>query len=68
MPGNGGSGGSGPPDKFPVFIDLSNEPTYGAKAVALGTAYQEFYKTYGVWPTVAVSVGEVVYLGAYGKP
>jgi hypothetical protein len=57
--------GSGPPDKFPQFIDLSQYPTPAERATALGNAYAEFYATYHWWPTVAVAVGEVVYLGAY---
>ena len=57
--------GSGPPDKFPAWIDLSSYSTASAKADALGTVYQTFYNTYGVWPTVAITVGSVVFVGAY---
>jgi hypothetical protein len=34
-------------------------------ADALGEAYQIFWSVFGYWPTVAVTVGTVVYLGAY---
>jgi hypothetical protein len=60
-----GHNGSGPPDKFPQWIDLSPFATPADRAIQLGIAYQLFYQTYDVWPTVAVTVGEVVYLGAY---
>ena len=56
----------GPPNKFPVFIDLSPFSTPVQRATELGIAYQQFYDTYGVWPNAAITVGEVVYLGAYG--
>jgi hypothetical protein len=62
-----GTQGGGPPDKFPQWVDLSTYPMPSDKAVALGIAYAKFYQTFGVWPTVAITVGEVVYLGAYGR-
>lgn len=59
-------GNGGPPNKFPQFVDLTAITSPAERAVALGTAYQEFWVTYHYWPTVAVTVGDVVYLGAYG--
>jgi hypothetical protein len=61
-----GNGGSGPPDKFPQWVDLSNATPGRETATLLGNAYALFWNTYGVWPTAAVAVGDVVYLGAYG--
>lgn len=59
--------GGGPPDKFPQWVDLSAFSTPADRAIQLGIAYKLFYDTYHVWPTVAITVGEVVYLGAYGN-
>ena len=56
----------GPPNKFPQWVDLSVFTTPADRANALGEAYAHFYAQYHYWPTVAVAVGEIVYLGAYG--
>jgi hypothetical protein len=56
---------SGPPDKFPEWVDLSTYSTNAAKADALGALWQNFFTTYGVWPTVWVVVGSVVFVGGY---
>jgi hypothetical protein len=58
--------GNTPPNKFPQWVDLTPFATEAEKAAALGAAYQTFYETYHMWPTVAVQVSEVVYLGGYG--
>jgi len=55
---------SGPPDKF-GFVDLTSVTTPTDRATALSNAYSTFYATYGVWPNAIVSVGSVVYFGAY---
>jgi hypothetical protein len=61
-------GGSGPPDKFPQWVDLTAiaASDLAARAAALGAGYDLFFKTYGTWPTVAIECHSVVYLGAYG--
>jgi len=56
---------SGPPDKFPEWVDLSTYSTNALKADALGALWQNFFNTYGVWPTAWVTVGTVVYVGGY---
>jgi hypothetical protein len=56
---------SGPPDKFPAWVDLSTYSTNADKATALGTVWQTFFDTYGVWPNAVVTVGTVVFVGAY---
>jgi|HubBroStandDraft_3_1064219.scaffolds.fasta_scaffold39615_2 hypothetical protein len=56
---------SGPPDKFPLYLDLSAYEPGAATATALGDLYTNFWNTYGVWPTVAVVSGTYIYLGAY---
>lgn len=55
----------GPPNKFPAWVDLSQYPTAATRADALGTLYQTFYNTYGVWPTDAITCGTVIFIGAY---
>lgn len=42
MPGGGGNGGNGPPDKFPIFVQL-NDPDPSVNQEALQNAYQKFY-------------------------
>ena len=55
---------SGPPDKFPLFLDTTGlTPTQ--IATALGAQYTNFFNTYGVWPNRDITVGTVVYFGAY---
>jgi len=59
----------GPPNKFPLYVDLSQHSSPADMANALGAAYELFFQTYHYWPTVAVPIGEIVFLGAYGdKP
>jgi len=65
MPGGGGNGGNGPPDKFPIYVQL-NDPNPYVNQGRLQGAYETFYETYGVWPNRDVSgVDGWVYLGAY---
>ena len=56
----------GPPNKICQFIDLSGYATPTEKQDALSAAYQQFRTNYGDWPNVAIPIGEVVFLGAYG--
>ena len=58
--------GSGPPDKFPMWIDVVGK-TPSETADTLGKAWEKFNNHYGVWPNAWVTVGTVVYIGAYGK-
>jgi hypothetical protein len=59
---------SGPPNKFPKWVDLSKFSDGQQKADAMGNAYQEFFDFYGVWPHDSQVIGNVLYLGAYGWP
>lgn len=54
----------GPPDKF-VFLNLTGVNSGTDTVNALGTAYQNFFNQFGVWPNQIVAIGNYVYLGAY---
>ena len=55
---------SGPPDKFPVVIDLSGQ-TDTQKQTTLNNAWTTFQSTYGMWPNTWVVVGQTIFIGAY---
>jgi hypothetical protein len=53
-----------PPNKFSNYIALTaGNPT--ANLAALNAAWAAYYTTYGVYPSVWVSDGVVVYYGGY---
>jgi len=57
----------GPPNKFPQQVDLTNVPP-GQRAAVLGAAWQDYYDVYHQWPNTWVTVGDIIYLGGYGRP
>jgi hypothetical protein len=55
----------GPPNKILVGCSLSGTPAENATAAS--DAYQTFYDTYGVWPTIAFpDPNGSLLIGAYG--
>ena len=56
---------SGPPDKFVGYIDTSLDSSPTAVISALNTAWSNYYTTYGVYPSVWLTVGSVIYYGGY---
>lgn len=54
----------GPPDHFPLFLDTTGM-TSAQIATALGAQYTNFFTTYGVYPNRDITVGNVVFFGAY---
>ena len=55
---------SGPPDKFPVILNLGGL-TDTQVQTALQNAYDSFYATYGVYPHDTLIVGTKAFLGSY---
>lgn len=55
---------SGPPDKFPLWTDMTGN-TPAQTATALENQFTNFFNTYAVYPNRVVTVGNVVYFGAY---
>jgi len=58
--------GDGPPDKWTNYLDTSTIPGGpGAILTALTNAWAAYFGTYGVYPSVWLTVGTVVYFGGY---
>jgi len=56
---------SGPPNKYPQWVNLAGLEPGEPVANALGAAQQKFMDTYGVWANQVEIVGTYAYLGAY---
>jgi hypothetical protein len=54
-----------PPDRFESFVDLTGVSEGANTVTALNTLWASFYSTYGVYPNSVVTIGNVVYVGAY---
>lgn len=54
----------GPPDKF-TAINLTGVAPGPDTANALTAGYTAFLAQFGVYPTVAIPIGNFVYIGAY---
>lgn len=53
-----------PPDHFPLWTDMTGL-TSTQIATSLGNQFTNFYTTYGMYPNQVVTVGSVVFFGAY---
>jgi hypothetical protein len=54
----------GPPDHFPVTVDLTGLTTAQIQT-ALNNSYAAFWTTYGYYPHDTLIVGTVAFLGQY---
>jgi hypothetical protein len=58
------SNGSEPVDKFTNFIDFTNTPPPSVLTI-LNSAWAAYYKAHKQYPSVWITVGNVVYYGGY---